>query len=198
MRYRLFCALELPPVLRTQLAELQVGFKAATPRGSVRWARPAGIHVTLKFYGDVGADRVPDLQAGLQRAAAASAPLTLTVQGLGVFPNPKQPQVIWAGLQGELEPITQLAAAVEAEALALGFAAERRPFRAHLTLGRVRDDLRPADLTTLLAVVEQAQSQVMGTLQADTLSLMASELKPLGAVYERLFIAPLGSRPATD
>jgi len=197
MKYRLFCALELPAELRTKLAEAQAGFKAATPRGSVRWARPPGIHITLKFYGDVGAERVPELEAGLKRAAATSGPLALTVRGLGVFPNPKQPQVIWAGLQGDLEPITRLAAQVEAEGVALGFAAERRPFMPHLTLGRVHDELRPADLTALLAVVEQAQPTVLGELRVDTLSLMASELKPLGAVYERLFTVPLGQGPAT-
>lgn len=197
MKYRLFCALELPPDLLARLTEVQAQFKAATPRGAVRWARPHGIHITLKFYGDVTPERVPDLQAGLKRAAAAAAPLDLTVQGLGVFPNPIQPQVIWAGLQGDLGPITQLAASVEAEAAALGFAPERRAFKPHLTLGRVRANLRPADLVTLMDMLQQAQPQVLGTLRADTLSLMASELRPLGAVYDRLFTVPLGAGPAT-
>lgn len=197
MRYRLFSALELPPDLLAQLTEVQAQFKAATPRGAVRWARPQGIHITLKFYGDVSAERVPALEAGLTRAAAASAPLDLTVQGLGVFPNPIQPQVIWAGLHGDLAPISQLAAQVEAEAALLGFAPERRAFKPHLTLGRVRANLRPADLLTLMGILEQAQAQVLGALRADTLSLMASELRPMGAVYDRLFTVPLGAGPAT-
>ncbi len=196
MKYRLFCALELPPELLAQLTEVQAAFKAATPRGSVRWARPQGIHITLKFYGDVAAERVPDLEAGLKRAAAAAGPIALTVQGLGVFPNPIQPQVIWAGLLGDVAPITQLAAQVEAEGVALGFAAEKRPFKPHLTLGRVRANLRPADQVDLMRFVEQAQQQTLGQLRADTLSLMASELRPMGAVYDRLFTAPLGLGPA--
>jgi RNA 2',3'-cyclic 3'-phosphodiesterase len=197
MKYRLFCALELSPDLLTQLTEVQAQFKAALPRGSVRWARPAGMHVTLKFYGDVAAARVPELEAGLARAAAASQPLLLTVRGLGVFPNPAQPQVIWAGLVGDLAPIEQLVTAIEVEGQALGFAPERRAFKPHLTLGRVRANLRPADLVTLQDYVQQAQQQTLGTLRADALSLMASELRPMGAVYDRLFAVPLGPAPAT-
>ncbi len=196
MNYRLFCALELPPELLAELAELQAQFKAATPRGSVRWTRPQGMHLTLKFYGDVAAERVPDLKAGLQRAAAAAAPIALTVQGLGVFPNPIQPQVLWAGLQGDLEPMARLATQVEAEGAALGFAPEKRPFVPHLTLGRVRANLRPADQVALMAFVEQTQQQPLGHLRADRLSLMASELRPMGAVYDKLFSVPLGQGPA--
>ena len=196
MKYRLFCALELPPELLAELTAVQAEFKAATPRGSVRWARPQGIHITLKFYGDVAAERVPDLEAGLQRAAAAAAPIALTVQGLGVFPNPIQPQVIWAGLQGDLEPIARLAAQIEAEGTALGFVPEKRSFKPHLTLGRVRAGLRPADQAALMAFVQQAREQPLGRLQADTLSLMASELRPMGAVYDKLFTVPLGQGPA--
>ena len=196
MRYRLFSALELAPELLARLTALQAEYKAAAPRGSVRWARPQGLHVTLRFYGDVDPAQVPHLQAGLQRAAAASGPFTLTIQGLGVFPNPLHPQVMWAGLVGNLAPIQQLAAQLEAEAVALGFAPERRAFAPHLTLGRVRDNLRPADLTALMRLVEQAQGQVLGELRAENLSLMASELRPMGAVYDRLFLVPLGTAPA--
>ncbi|MCC7361123.1 MAG: RNA 2',3'-cyclic phosphodiesterase [Anaerolineales bacterium] len=196
MRYRLFSAIELTPELLARLDAHRAEYKAAGPRGSVRWARSQGLHVTLRFYGAVDQGQMPELQAGLQRAAAAAAPFTLTIQGLGVFPNPQQPQVLWAGLSGDLPPLQQLAAQLEAAAVALGFAPERRAFAPHLTLGRVRDHLRPADLTALMRVVEQAQGQVLGELRADSLSLMSSELRPMGAVYERLFLAPFGLAPA--
>jgi 2'-5' RNA ligase len=195
--YRLFCALELPAELIERLTAAQAGYKAAAPRGSVRWVRPNSLHLTLKFYGEVATERVPAIEAGLARVAAAAAPVALTVQGLGVFPNPREMQVVWAGLAGDLAPVTALAAQIDAEGEALGFARERRPFAPHLTLGRVRAALRPADQTALLKMVEAAQGQTLGELRADTLSLMTSELRPLGAVYNRLFTAPLAGAAAT-
>jgi 2'-5' RNA ligase len=190
--------LELPPALQEQLTEVQAWFKDGVPSGSVRWVRPAGIHVTLKFYGSVKADLVPAIEAGLERAAQSAQPIQLTVQGLGVFPRPAKPQVIWVGLQGDLAPLRQLAAAVEAEATALGFPAETRPFTPHLTLGRVRVGLRAEDLRQLLSFLEQADVRALGDFQPETLNLMASELRPTGSVYERLFSVPLALKENTS
>jgi 2'-5' RNA ligase len=198
LRYRLFSALELPPALQEHLAEVQAGFEAGVPRGSVRWVRPAGIHVTLKFYGSVKSERVPQIEAGLERAAQQAQPIQLTVQGLGVFPRPARPQVIWVGLRGDLEPLERLAAAVEAEAAALGFRPEKRPFMPHLTLGRVRAGLRPEELRQLLSFLEQADVQPLGIFQPETLNLMVSELRPTGSVYERLFAVTLALKENTS
>jgi 2'-5' RNA ligase len=144
MRYRLFAALELPAPLRAALESAQASFKAAAPSRSVRWVAPENIHLTIKFYGDVPAERVPELEAGLARAAASARPIMLAVQGLGVFPNLLRPQVIWVGLEGDRLPLQALVAAVEAEAEMLGFPPEAREFTPHLTLGRVRAGLAPA------------------------------------------------------
>jgi 2'-5' RNA ligase len=198
LRYRLFSAVELPPALREQLAEVQARFQAGVPRGSVRWVRPASIHVTLKFYGSVKADKVPAIEAGLERAARQVPPIQLSVQGLGVFPRPAKPQVIWVGLQGDLGPLQQLAAAVEAEATALGFPAETRPFTPHLTLGRVQSGLRPEALKQLLNFLQQADVQALGDFRPETLNLMRSELRPTGSVYERLFSVPLALKENTS
>jgi 2'-5' RNA ligase len=198
LRYRLFSALELPDALQGQLAEVQARFLEGVPRGSVRWVRPSGIHVTLKFYGSVKAERVPAIEAGLERAAHQAEPIQLRVQGLGVFPRPARPQVIWVGLQGDLGPLQQLAAAVEAEATALGFRPEKRPFTPHLTLGRVQAGLRPEALRQLLRFLEQAKVEALGDFRPETLNLMLSQLRPTGSVYERLFAVPLALKENTS
>jgi 2'-5' RNA ligase len=102
--------------------------------------------------------------------------------------------VIWAGLQGDLDALRRLAAAVDAEAEALGFPRERREFTPHLTLGRVRARLRPDDQRQLLGFLKEANVQELGHFQPDTLNLMASELRPGGAVYECLYSVPLANK----
>ncbi len=192
MKYRLFVALELPPDARQRLAQVVAAFSAAVPRGLVRWVKADGIHLTLKFYGDVEAEQASEIGAGLGRLAAEAAPLKLAIEGLGVFPNARRPQVVWAGLAGHLTALSALQAAVEEMSAQLGFAREARAFTPHLTLGRVNGGPRPADQMSLLDYVKDGRARRFGEFEADRLTLMRSELRPTGAVYTALFVAPLG------
>ena len=105
---RLFTALDLPAPVRRQLAEVMGALSAALPRGRVRWVRPEGMHLTLQFYGEVGADKLPGLQAAVAAAAAGVTPLALELKDLGTFPNLSRPRVIWAGLAGEVDRLKAL------------------------------------------------------------------------------------------
>ena len=192
MKARLFVALELPASVAPTLAEAMEALKARAPRDSVRWARPAGIHLTLKFYGEVKPAIIPALQTALSAAVEGHAPMALTLQGLGMFPNAVAPRVVWAGLAGELEQVRVLQKAIEQGAAALGFAPEKRAFTPHLTLGRVTEAVRPLDRSALAqAVKTTALAPVAFT--ATEVSLMQSDLRPTGAVYTRLFAARLHS-----
>ena len=191
MSWRLFAALELPSELQHQLAALQNDLQAAAPPRSVRWVRPQGIHLTLKFYGDVAPDRLPELRAGLARAASTVAPMTLAVEGVGVFPSAARPSVIWAGVTGALGPLQRLQVAVEDEALALGFRPEGRAYVPHLTLGRVNDGLAPGAVRRLMEGVGQASGRSAGGFTPEHLSLMNSEPGAGGSVYSQLSTAPL-------
>jgi 2'-5' RNA ligase len=190
---RAFTALELPPELQQQLARLQDDLKAAVPPRSVRWVRAEGIHLTLKFYGDVAPERLALLRAGLDRAAAASAPMQLSVEGAGVFPNVSRPSVIWAGVGGELEALGRLQAAVEAEAIALGFKPEDRPNKPHLTLGRVNPEARAGQPQALQAALARARGKRLGSFRPRHLSLMNSELRAGGSVYKQLYTTALAA-----
>ena len=180
---RLFTALELPPAVRRLLAELTAALSAALPHGSVRWVRVEGIHLTLKFYGEVDSDKLAGLQAVVNQAAAGVAPLALEMNGLGTFPNLSRPRVIWAGLAGELDRLKYLQRAVEDASRPLGFEPEARGFTPHLTLGRVEPGWRPGDRLSLEGAFARLSPGVRGAFTADTLALMRSDLKPGGAVY---------------
>ncbi len=193
---RVFAALELPPAALRQITEMQVVLKTVTPSGSVRWVKPEGIHLTLVFYGDTEAQRVAAIQHVLDQAAPIVEPFSLTLSGLGVFPNPRRPRVVWVGVQGALEPLHKLQRAVETGSKTLGFKPDERGFNPHLTLGRVNQPLRPADQQALSQALAQARVPAGGEFRLETLSLIRSELKPGGAVYTPIFTAPLGSRNA--
>lgn len=127
-KVRVFAAIELSAAWREYLAALAHEFKPRLDRNAVRWQRPEGIHLTLKFYGEVKPDVVPAIERSLQQAAAGSRPFTLQLNGLGIFPSPRAPRVVWVGLTGDLEALGQLQEAVEAGGAALGFAPEARGF----------------------------------------------------------------------
>jgi RNA 2',3'-cyclic 3'-phosphodiesterase len=188
---RVFAALELPPDLKRQLAEVQTGFQDLLAGDGVRWVRPDGIHLTLKFYGEVPPEQVSEIEAGLGRSAASAEPIHAAVGGLGVFPDSRRPQVIWTALQGELLPLQRLQAAVEREAQALGFTPEARAFTPHLTLGRVRPGVKTAERERLMQALAQMRAQSLGDFSPGHLSLMRSELRAGGSVYTRLFAAAL-------
>jgi len=175
---RLFVALNLPPPVREAL------WAATTPLRDlelpVNWVSGEGIHVTLKFLGEVGDDREPEVAAALGRAAAGARTLPLALEGFGVFPDFRRPRVVWAGIAPE-PGLEMLQHRVEQEFAPLGFPTEARPFRPHVTLGRARRETRPRDFAGLeaaLARLEFAQTAVVSALD-----LMQSTLRSGGAVY---------------
>ena len=188
---RLFVALELPAPVLAALERIQDDLRADRSARAVRWTRPEGIHLTLKFLGETPAARLEAIQAGVRAAAGEHGPLRLRAGGLGCFPNPRAPRVIWVGLGGDLDALGALQGAVEAAIAPLGFPTERRPFSPHLTLGRVRQDASPADVRALGALVERTAIGTIGEWQAAAVSLMRSELGRDGARYTCLLSAPL-------
>lgn len=192
---RSFVAIELSDEARTALTHLQNQLKALAPPQTVRWTTPESLHLTLHFLGDVPADDIDKITQLLHEAASAYSPFTLTLGGLGCFPNTQRPRIIWTGVQGETQPLQQLHQALGEKLKTIGFTPEARSYSPHLTLGRVKDNLPPRQLTQLGQALEQAQIQVgqLASLRVTEISLMKSELKPAGAVYTQLVSATLMS-----
>jgi 2'-5' RNA ligase len=169
---RTFVALELPPEVKRVVTALQ----QAGPR-DVRWVDPEGAHVTLKFLGPTAEDAVPRIGEALARAAGGFGPLRLTTAGIGRFPR-----ALWLGLEGEVDRLVALRDAVEREVSPLGWPTDDRPFRAHLTLGRLRSEAAGA------TPIEPPPPLAF---EASEVALMQSELSPKGARYSRLLAVPL-------
>jgi 2'-5' RNA ligase len=156
----------------------------------VAWVAPANLHFTLKFLGQVDEARLPELGAALAAAAVARSGFTAAVTGLGAFPSPARPRVVWAGVDEGAPALTELAAGVEQALVALGFPPEARPFSPHVTLGRVRVPRRDARLADLLTV---AAREEFGRVRVERVVLMESQLSPGGARYSERAGAPLGT-----
>ena len=196
---RAFIAIELPSEILEPIARLQTRVQQAVPPGLVRWVHPEGIHLTLKFLGDVEQSRLPEIETGLCDACAPYAPFSLRFGDLGCFSNPQRPRVVWVGVQDTSGTLTDLHNAIERAIAPLGFPTDRRGFHPHLTLGRVKN-ARPsarktAEWADLGAYLTRAEVRV-GQMQAQAVHLMRSELLPFGAVYTALAVCPLGGGEA--
>lgn len=176
---RLFIAIEIPDEIKDGLTEAQRGLKRS---GTVdaSWTRPEGIHLTLKFLGEVPESKVLAIMNGLQHAAEGIGPFRLEVGGVGTFPSPKNARVVWVGLSGDIEKLSRLQAAVEETISNIGFERDERAFTPHLTLGRIKY-IRSRD--RWLKALDEAKDIRLSGFDVAAISLMKSDLKPSGAVY---------------
>ncbi len=182
---RSFIAIELPETLKLELAELQARLKTADP-GGVKWADPQGIHLTLKFLGNIAADRTGDIIRAMNEAARGIPPFQLTIGGLGVFPNPRRAQVAWVGLSGQVDKLARFQAQLEASLARLGFAPETRPFSPHLTLARLRPQASPAERQSLGQLIISTRFASSYPIVVTAIKLMRSQLTRQGAIYSQI------------
>ncbi|MFQ5846386.1 MAG: RNA 2',3'-cyclic phosphodiesterase [Candidatus Methylomirabilales bacterium] len=183
---RVFIAINIDASLRAPLAEIQGKLKpTAAP---VSWVKPANLHFTLKFLGEVAEADLPTLREAVRRSLAGIGPFTLSLAGLGTFPPKGRPRVVWVGIAQGAAEMEKLRGRIDETLLPLGFPREPRPFQPHLTLGRVKGGGRLDPLLEGLRRVEVGQ---VGRMQVRCVELMQSQLHPRGAIYTSLEAVPL-------
>ena len=186
---RLFVAVDLPNEVREALRRLQGELKRQG-LSDLRWVRPQGIHLTLKFLGETPAGRVADIRKALSGATKGRRWFRLALGEPGTFGGRRGPRVLWLDVIGDIEPLRELQAAVEGALVKVGFPPEERGFSPHLTLARVRQPAR-ADTAERVADALRAVTPPQAELDVREVVLMRSTLQPGGAVYERLAAFPL-------
>lgn len=185
---RAFIAFGLPAHIIQTIEALQQELKRDGLK--LRWVRPKNIHLTLKFLGELPKDRIASVANAMTRAMQEQAPATLTLQGLGVFPNLRRPRVLWIGLGGEVDRVGDIQGALEENLSAEGFERDHRPFRAHLTLARMPDRFDARRLPLALEAAGDYDSQPFVCRE---LVLFKSDLRPRGAVYTSMAKVLLGN-----
>jgi 2'-5' RNA ligase len=182
---RAFIAIELPSQIKVALAQLQDNLRTSK-NASVKWVDPEGIHLTLKFLGNVDEAEIPALTKALSEAVRGIAPFSLQLGDPGAFPNAHAPRVVWVGVGGEIGPLLTLHNNINRVLAPLGFPPEKRAFSPHLTLGRVREETLPGERRRLGENVAALKTGAKPSFKAESLSLMRSKLSREGAVYIRL------------
>jgi 2'-5' RNA ligase len=186
---RTFIAIELTAPILASLSDLQTQMQRDLPPKLLRWVRPEGIHLTLVFLGDIAVEQVDPVAEALAEACAGHGPFTVSIAGVGCFPNVRRPRVVWVGVAEPSGELARLQREIEQALVPLGFAPEGRDFHPHLTLGRVKGGGRPAR-EALGAYVDRAKVRI-GEMEVEAVHLMRSDLRPSGAVYTELAVVPL-------
>lgn len=180
---RAFIAIDIGETARIGLDQVLRRLRAEPISGFVKWVTPNSVHLTLKFLGDVDSERVPQLMLALQAACSGIEPFDLNVRGAGCFPNFERPNVVWAGVVGNLPVLEQVALRVEEECARIGIPPEPRPFSPHLTLGRVQKATGLNERRQVGDIVRRLSVSQVGGIHADAVHLIRSDLRPAGPIY---------------
>jgi len=187
---RAFIAVEIPPEIHQAIEKQTASIRTTLNKSLVRWVPTGNIHLTLKFLGDVSATNLEMLAQMLNAEVEQHRVFEMGFGGLGAFPNPKRPRVIWIGIQAPAG-LEALQHGIEAAAATLGYPPEKRPFSPHLTIGRVKQKVSSSGIQKIRSVLEETQVGSLGSAMVTAVHLFKSDLKPTGAVYTKLFSAPL-------
>ena len=184
---RAFLAIEPPEDILQAMLRLQEKLKREVS-GRISWTRPEGWHLTLKFFGDVSMEDVEKISSAVQNRVASGLSLNLKLEKLGVFPDARRPRVLWCGTAGDVSQLSVLQKQLDTDFDALGFPNEDRPFRAHVTLARMKD---PRGVTGLGEALAKHGAFAAGEFVCRELVLFQSRLTPQGAIYTKLAVFPL-------
>jgi 2'-5' RNA ligase len=184
-KVRIFIAISLPGEIHANLSTISDQLKKSLGEGVVRWVKPANIHLTLKFLGEIPAGSVTQLKNGLETPIAQQSTFPLTVQKIGVFPNVRKPRVIWAGLK-ESKALIALWNTVENVMMELGYDSDERAYSAHLTLGRISQMASMQQTIHCGEVVSRCTIGEIGDFIVKSVDIYRSELIAGGSIYTKL------------
>jgi 2'-5' RNA ligase len=180
-KIRTFIAFHLPPDVRGHVEKIQNRFLDQGFR--MRRVRPENIHLTLKFLGDIEKRQIETIAGAMTESMKDFSPLHLSAGGIGVFPGIRKARILWCGLKGDTHELIRLQKNLENHLEASGFEKEKRPFRAHMTIARMKESPNPQQLRKAM---EESANLFSPPFCADEMILWQSRLRPSGPVYSRL------------
>jgi 2'-5' RNA ligase len=177
--WRVFCAIDLPQSARLCLIEHIGVLRRLVPQVQASWSRETNLHLTLKFVGEIQRNSVREFSNAVSRAVKGIAPFSVVLEGVGVFPNRRDPRVLWLGITDPGGRLADLHSRVETECFAVGFPKEERPFHPHLTLAR----LRTRGNAGALARAHEQLNFEAHSIEVAELLVIRSELSSAGSKY---------------
>ena len=177
--WRTFCAIELSAEVRAQLHDHVRRLREAVPEAAASWSKPENVHLTLKFFGNVPKQKLTRISDAAVRVSKQFASFEIGIGGVGVFPKPSRPQVLWIGVEDPSGRLTELQRRVEEECAKEGFAKEDRAYKPHLTLARLR---HPDGARKLAETHLQTKFSVINVPVTEFV-VFRSQLSPKGSTY---------------
>lgn len=186
-KLRAFLAIPLPADLRKTV--IGVVAKISPSVSGVRWVESEGLHITLKFFGEIEQLETVAISRCVQRVVAGHSRFDITLSGLGAFPANDRPRTLWAGVTDGAPFLIALQSELESELADLGYKAEKRRYHPHLTIARVREK---SGMSALAAELESRAELALGQASVDKAIFYSSELQRGGPIYTPLATCPLG------
>ncbi|NOY64155.1 MAG: RNA 2',3'-cyclic phosphodiesterase [Nitrospirae bacterium] len=182
---RCFIAIEIDKELKREIQKIVSELKRS--RAEIKWVSIEGFHLTLKFLGEIKEETAGEIEVRLREICKEHPEFSLSIKGTGVFPDYSRPRVLWIGIERS-EALHRLFESIEEEMEKLGFEKETRRFNPHITIGRVKS---AKGIKETIKDLRRYREHNFGKIYVTGVSLMKSILKPTGAVYETICIAPL-------
>ena len=181
-RWRLFCAIEIPQQTRSCALAHISRLRELVPEAQASWSRESSIHLTLKFIGETAVERVSNFDKAIAHAVVGLQPFTIVISGVGVFPRPRDPRVLWIGVSDPTGSLAKLQSQLEHESELEGFERDARKFHPHLTVARLRNQQGARELAQAHLDLNFAPEEVLVT----ELLLIRSQLSSEGSRYTTL------------
>lgn len=183
---RAFIAIELSKEIKTKLGILQESLKKSN--ALVKWVNPDCIHLTLKFLGNISPSLILPIKEVLDDIAKETASFQIAISKIGTFPKIDYPRVIWVGIEEGENKILEINCKLEERLEKIGLPRESRPYRPHLTLGRVKSSKNKGKLKKS---IEELNKDLTTTVKMTVfnIKLFKSTLTPKGAIYTCLILA---------
>ena len=185
MKLRSFIAVKIPAEIQHSILDSTASLQKSLARPLVRWVEAQNLHLTLKFLGDVSPESLEQLDGVLKLELSDQASFDMSVVGLGLFPNPQRPRIIWIGLEAP-SALSTLHHSVDSVATRLGYLPEEHPFSPHLTIGRVGQNTTQADRMKISAAIKTMSVGNLGMVHVLAVSIFKSDLRTGGPVYTPL------------
>ena len=189
---RLFVAISIPEPVRDEIIRVQQELQPLVPRDVARWARSDQFHLTLRFLGDVPVAGLEQLKESVNAVCRSARPLPLRAGGIGFFPNPHSPRVVWAGIDDQAGLLDDLQKRIETAVRPFAAEPGEKHFSGHVTLGRLKN-LKPSDARKLAAHAQTVKDRMFGEWTAHETEIIRSELSPAGARHTTLAAFRLGA-----
>ncbi len=187
---RIFIAVELPAKSREKIDTIINYFKTQLPNQSLKWVGAENLHLTIKFIGEIPEEALSKVKIIIDDVLAQQPVFSISIEGLGMFPNLNNPRVIWLGIIGG-DPLVSIHHQLNQSLAQIGVKSDHRPLSPHLTIARVRQGVDRSTLSILGNKLAGFRVNSLGSIMVDHITLFQSIIKPTGPHYKALYHRPL-------